>query len=139
MRKRRQVATKLLGPLCLLAVMIGLGAPALSRADDPPLVDLSSDPWFVGWSELLPPTYMGVDTDSADQCVAGRIQCVDRVATRLQQQVNDLGCDHNAVFSLAYARTTEKASPAAKVPWLAIRTPELSSSRASSRPVVGSW
>jgi len=110
MRMRRRVATKLLGPLCLFAVMIGLGAPALSRADGPPLVDLSSDPWFVGWSELLPPTYMGVDTGSADVCVAGRIQCVDRVAKRLQQQVADLGCNHNAVFSLAYARTTEKVA-----------------------------
>ena len=53
---------------------------------------------------------MGVDTDSADLCVAGRIQCVDRVARRLKQQVTRLGCDRNAVFSLAYARTTEKVA-----------------------------
>jgi hypothetical protein len=109
-----------------VAVLIGLGAPAVSRADGLPIVDLSSDPWFVGWSELLPPAYMGVDTGSADLCVAGRIQCVDRVARRLQQQVGGLGCDHNAVFSLAYARTTEKVAavqrgnPAffADSPWL---------------------
>jgi hypothetical protein len=106
----RWVTGRLLGLCCLLGVMVGLGAPAVARADDLPIVDLASDPWFVGWSELLPPTYMGVDTDSADLCVAGRIQCVDRVATRLQQQVADLGCDHNAVFSLAYARTTEKVA-----------------------------
>ena len=107
MRMRRRVATTLLGVLCLL---IGLGAPAVSRADGQPIVDLSSDPWFVGWSELLPPAYMGVEPGSADLCVAGRIQCVDRVARRLQRQVDDLGCDHNAVFSLAYARTTEKVA-----------------------------
>ena len=106
----RRVAASLLGVLCLLGVMIGLAAPAVARADGLPIVDISSDPWFVGWSELLPPAYMGVDTGSADLCVAGRIQCVDRVATRLQQQVAGLGCDHNAVFSLAYARTTEKVA-----------------------------
>jgi hypothetical protein len=110
MGTRKRFATALIGTLCLVAVMIGLGAPAVSRADDLPVVDLSSDPWFVGWSEVLPPAYMGVDTDSADLCVAGRIQCVDRVAARLQRQVSDLGCDHNAVFSLAYARTTEKVA-----------------------------
>ena len=99
-----------LGLFCLLGVMIGLGAPAVARADDLPIVDLSSDPWFIGWSELLPAGYMGVNTDSADDCVAGRIQCVDRVAKRLEQQVSSLGCNHNAVFSLAYQRTTEKVA-----------------------------
>jgi hypothetical protein len=111
--------------VCLLAV-VGLAAPATARAQGLPTVDLESDPWFVGWSELLPPTYMGVDTDSSDICVAGRIQCVDRVAHRLERQVADLGCDHNAVFSLAYARTTqavaavERADPAffSDNPWL---------------------
>ena len=107
MGTRRRVATALTGLICLV---IGLGAPAVSRAGDLPVVDLSSDPWFVGWSELLPPAYMGVDTDSADLCVAGRIQCVDLVATRLKRQVTVLGCDHNAVFSLAYARTSEKVA-----------------------------
>jgi hypothetical protein len=111
---------------CLLGVIIGLASPAVGRADGLPTIDLSGDPWFVGWSELLPPTYMGVDTGSADVCVAGRIECVDRVANRLERQVAGLGCDHNAVFSLAYARTTQKvaavqrANPAffADTPWL---------------------
>ena len=107
MRARRPVAARLLGLFCLLGVMIGLGAPAAARADGLPIVDLSSDPWFIGWSELLPSAYMGVNTDSADLCVAGRIQCVDRVAKRLEQQVASLGCDHNAVFSLAYADDRE--------------------------------
>jgi hypothetical protein len=67
-----------------------------------------------------------VDTDSSDACVAGRIECVDQVARRLERQISDLDCDHNAIFSLAYARTTEKvaaverADPAffADTPWL---------------------
>jgi len=96
--------------LCLLAVTLALSWPAVGRADGLPTVDLSSDPWFVGWSALLPPGYLGTDTDSSDVCVAGRIACVDRVAHKLEQQVSNLGCDHNAVFSLAYARTTEKVA-----------------------------
>ena len=79
MSVRRPIAPRLLGLLCLLGVTIGLGAPAAARADGLPIVDLSSDPWFVGWSELLPPAYMGVNTASADQCVAGRIQCLSLI------------------------------------------------------------
>jgi hypothetical protein len=109
-RAPRRVTARVLGLFCLLGVIVGLTAPAVARADGLPTVDLSSDPWFVGWSQLLPPAYMGVDTDSADLCVAGRIQCVDRVIKRLEQQVADLGCDHNGVFSLAYARTSEKVA-----------------------------
>jgi len=58
----------------------------------------------------LPPGYLGVDCDSSDACVAGRIACVDKFARRLERQVSDLGCNHNAIFSLAYARTTEKVA-----------------------------
>jgi hypothetical protein len=101
-------AAKLIGWLCLLGVVCGLWSPPASRADGLPTVDLSSDPWFVNWTAALPPGYLGVDTDSSDACVAGRIACVDKVARRLEQQVSALGCNHNAVFSLAYARTTEK-------------------------------
>jgi hypothetical protein len=112
--------------MCLAALVFLVCSPAAARADALPTVDLTSDPWYVGWSELLPPGYLGVDTDSSDVCVAGRIACVDGVIRRLERQVSDLGCDHNAVFSLAYARTSEKvaaverADPAffADNPWL---------------------
>jgi hypothetical protein len=107
---RRLQAAKLLCLLCLLGGGLGLWSPAAGRADALPTVDLSSDPWFVGWSSALPAGYLGVDTDSSDACVAGRIACVDQVARRLERQVSDLGCDHNAIFSLAYARTTEKVA-----------------------------
>ena len=107
---RTRVTAGKLGLCWLLGMVIGLGLPAVGHADGLPTIDLSGDPWFVGWSELLPPTYMGVDTDSADVCVAGRIECVDRVADRLERQVAGLGCDHNAVFSLAYARTSQKVA-----------------------------
>jgi hypothetical protein len=112
--------------ICLLGVLIGLWMPATGRAAGLPIVDLSSDPWYVGWSAVLPPGYLGDDTDSSDACVAGRISCVTSFARRLERQVANLGCNHNAVFSLAYARTTEKvaaveqAQPTffADTPWL---------------------
>jgi Family of unknown function (DUF5995) len=114
----------LLGLVCLMGV--SLASPVAARADGLPGVDLSGDPWFVNWTALLPPAYLGVDTSSSDICVAGKIKCVDRVAQRLERQLSSLGCNHNAVFSLAYARTTEKiaqverADPSffADTPWL---------------------
>src|SRR5919197_2066432 len=110
MGARRIVAARPLGLVCLLGLLVGLAAPPAGRADVLPTVDLSSDPWFVNWSALPPPVYLGVDTDSSDMCVAGRIQCVDRVGTKLERQVSDLQCNNNEVFSLAYARTTEKVA-----------------------------
>src|SRR6188472_3517034 len=104
---RRRAAGRRLGLLCLLGVMIGLALPAVGRAGLPP-VDLSADPWFVGWSSALPPLYMGLNTDSSDICVSGRIKCVDRTAQRLERQLSKLRCNHNAIFSLAYTRMTEK-------------------------------
>ena len=103
-----------LGLLALLGAMVGLAMPSAGRADLP-VVDLSSDPWFIGWSQALPPAYLGMDPDSADPCRAGRIECVDRVASRLERQVAVEGCDHNAVFSLSYARTTEKVAATERV------------------------
>jgi Family of unknown function (DUF5995) len=108
--KRSARAARLLALLCLVAAAIALWSPAAGRADGPPLVDLSSDPWFVNWTALFPAGYLGVDTNSSDVCVAGKIACVDRVARKLEGQVSALHCDHNAVFSLAYARTTEKVA-----------------------------
>jgi Family of unknown function (DUF5995) len=101
-----RVAVRRLGLVWLLGLVFVLGLPGVGRATLPP-VDLSSDPWFIGWSSALPPAYMGVNTASSDICVAGSIKCVTRTALRLERQVASLGCDHNAVFSLAYARTTE--------------------------------
>jgi hypothetical protein len=112
--------------LCLLGLIVGLWLPATVRASSLPVVDLSSDPWYVGWSSLLPSGYLGDDTDSSDACLSGRLACVFKFARRLEGQVSTLDCNHNAVFSLAYARTTEKiaaieqAQPDffADTPWL---------------------
>ena len=112
--------------ICLLVMIVGLWLPATVRASGLPIVDLSSDPWFVGWSSLFPPAYLGDNTDSSDDCVAGRLACVIKFGNRLEKQVSNLDCNHNAVFSLAYARTTEKIEAVEKAqphffadtPWL---------------------
>jgi hypothetical protein len=99
MGTHRGFGARPLGLVCLVGVIVGLALPAAGRADGLPVVD--PDPWYLSWTSLLPPAYLGVDTDSADDCVAGRIACVDRVARKLDRQISGLGCDHNAVFSLA--------------------------------------
>jgi hypothetical protein len=124
MGTHRGFGARPLGLVCLVGVIVGLALPAAGRADGLPVVD--PDPWYLSWTSLLPPAYLGVDTDSADDCVAGRIACVDRVARKLDRQISGLGCNHNAVFSLAYARTTEYVAAAERAnpeffsdnPWL---------------------
>jgi Family of unknown function (DUF5995) len=88
--------------VALAAVVLGLAAPGAVAANEPP---------FVGWSALLPglslPPY---DAASSDDCVAGRIQCVDgtiREMTRRFERLAD-SCDHDAVFALTYLRVTEE-------------------------------
>ena len=112
--------------LVVAACVVALLAAATPALASNPIVDLTSDPWFVNWSAALAPTYLGVNTDSSDACVAGKISCVDKEARRMEKQLTALGCDHNAIFSLAYARTTEevasyeRAHPTyfADTPWL---------------------
>jgi hypothetical protein len=49
------------------------------------------------------------DPTSSDDCVAGRFQCVDKVINEMHRRFQPLAksCDHDAVFALAYLRTTE--------------------------------
>ncbi len=70
----------------------------------------AEDPLFVNWSELLPGLTSGYDPSDANDCKAGRIQCVDSVIREMDRRLGFLArdCDHNAVFALAYLRTTEE-------------------------------
>jgi hypothetical protein len=88
--------------LVLLAVAVfALVLPAAAVAEDPP---------FVGWSALLPGLSLPYDTDSPDDCVAGRVQCVEKVVRQMTRRFDSLAssCDHDAVFSLVYLRVTEE-------------------------------
>jgi hypothetical protein len=79
---------------------LALGA-APAAADDPP---------FLEWSSLLPGLTFGYEPSSEHDCVAGREKCVDAVIREMQRRFEPLAdaCDHDAVFALAYLRTTEE-------------------------------
>ena len=57
----------------------------------------------------MPPLTAHFDPNSADDCIAGRVQCVKKTIQQMQHRFDGLAaaCDHDAVFSLAYLRTTE--------------------------------
>jgi Family of unknown function (DUF5995) len=84
----------------LLALLL-LGFPAVTRAEDPP---------FVGWTALLPGFTVGYEPSSENDCVAGRTRCVDAVIREMGRRFDPLAsaCDHDAIFSLTYLRTTEE-------------------------------
>jgi hypothetical protein len=86
-----------------LAFSIALGvvlSQAPSRADDPPLVN---------WARLLPGLLDPFTPNSANDCVAGRPDCVDAAIAEMTRRFDIVGssCDHTAIFSLAYLRTTQ--------------------------------
>jgi Family of unknown function (DUF5995) len=88
--------------LALLAlVLLSLARPVSAVAEDPP---------FVGWSSLLPGLSLPYDVTSPDDCVAGRVQCVDKVIREMTKRFEPLAssCDHDAIFALTYLRVTEE-------------------------------
>ena len=81
--------------------LVCLVVPVAARADDPP---------FVGWTELLPGFTAEYVPSSDNDCTAGRTRCVNAVIREMQRRFGPLAtaCDHDAVFSLTYLRTTEE-------------------------------
>jgi hypothetical protein len=69
----------------------------------------AEDPVFVPWTALLPSIAAPYDPDDPDICRAGRVSCVDNVIREMTRRFDPLAasCDHDAVFALAYLRTTE--------------------------------
>jgi hypothetical protein len=84
----------------LLALLL-LAAPGAADADDPP---------FVGWTTLLPGLTTEYAPSSDNDCAAGRVRCVDAVIREMRRRFDPLAaaCDHDAIFSLTYLRTTEE-------------------------------
>jgi hypothetical protein len=66
-------------------------------------------PVFVDWSSLLPTFTEAYEPSSANECVSGRPACLDKTIREMQRRFAPLGraCAHNAVFGLAYLRTTQ--------------------------------
>ena len=84
-----------------LLALVFFAAPALASADDPP---------FLGWTALLPGLTTEFVPDSDNDCAAGRTRCVDAVIREMDRRFDPLAeaCDHDAIFSLTYLRTTEE-------------------------------
>lgn len=109
-RERRLHRAAVAAPLAAVVATVASVVPAgAARADDPP---------FVGWSAALPSLSWTYQPNSSDDCVAGRITCVDRTITAMRKRLDPLAasCDHAAVFSLAYLRTTEVYRRTAETP-----------------------
>jgi hypothetical protein len=85
----------------LVALLLLLAAPVAASAEDPP---------FVGWTALLPGLTTEYEPSSDNDCAAGRTRCVDAVIREMQRRFDPLAkaCDHDAIFSLTYLRTTEE-------------------------------
>ena len=85
----------------LALVVFALAWPAAAAAEDPP---------FVGWTALLPGLSVPYDATSPDDCIAGRVQCVDKTVREMTRRFGPLAssCDHNAIFALTYLRVTEE-------------------------------
>jgi hypothetical protein len=92
--------TRLAAVAFLLISASFVPAPRTVRADGP---------IFVDWPSLLPGLTDEFDPSSENVCVAGRPQCVDAVIREMKRRFEPLGesCHHNAVFALAYLRTTQ--------------------------------
>ena len=79
----------------------------------------AADPMFVDWASLLPGSPgLAYEPSSADECVSGRIQCVEKVVREMTRRFDGLAatCDHDAIFALTYLRTTEEYYRAATTP-----------------------
>jgi hypothetical protein len=87
--------------VCILIAGSLVLAPSGARADDPP---------FLGWTALLPGLTTEFNPSSANDCTAGRTQCVDAVIREMRRRFDPLAtaCDHDSIFALAYLRTTEE-------------------------------
>jgi len=104
----------ILSAVLALAAVLSVAPPA--GADDPP---------FIGWSATLPALATTYYPGSADACIAGQFSCVKKTIKQMKARFDPLAasCDHNAVFSLAYLRTTEAYLKAAMEPGFFQDTP----------------
>jgi hypothetical protein len=93
-----------------MAIVLSLSVLAGPAAAD--------DPLYLNWATELPATASEYDPSALDDCRSGRLQCVDKVIREMTRRFDDLAgaCDHDALFSLAYLRTTEEYKRAAETP-----------------------
>lgn len=92
----------------LRGILAGAGAILACMASAAPAS--ADDPTYLGWTDLFPGLSQGFEPSSEDNCRSGRSTCVDKVIREMERAFGPLeeSCDHDAVFSLAYLRTTEE-------------------------------
>jgi hypothetical protein len=79
----------------------------------------AADPAMVDWTSLLPGNpALTYEPSSADECVSGKLNCVDKVIREMTRRFDGLAatCDHDAIFALTYLRTTQEYYRAATTP-----------------------
>ncbi len=94
---RRRMIVLIVAPSAALSMWLPTSS---AWADDPP---------FIGWSAVMPALTYQYNPNSLDACVAGRVQCVEQTVRVMQKRFDPLtaACSHDAVFALAYLRTTQ--------------------------------
>lgn len=102
----RRAATMTIGFLLAVVLAVSMLPGAVARADSP---------LFLGWTALLPPLLDQYTTEEATECAAGAPGCVDATIAHMSNRFSPLAtsCDHRAIFSLAYLRTTQTYKTAA--------------------------
>jgi Family of unknown function (DUF5995) len=108
----RQLRHRTWGSALALTLLVafwgaGSGGPAVA-----------ADPIFIGWSSLLPAWVYTFTPNSQNACIAGRPACVQQTLRTMNRRFapQATSCSHNAVFSLAYLRTTEEYARTAAQP-----------------------
>src|SRR3712207_4938404 len=99
-----------------LLLVLALAVPAPATAQEPPFVD---------WSSLLPGLTTAFQPDSDNDCASGRVRCIDAAIREMQRRFGPLAaaCDHDAIFALAYLRTTQQYRLAVANPSFFVDTP----------------
>jgi Family of unknown function (DUF5995) len=95
--------------MAVIGVVLAIGMSAAARAQDPP---------YVEWSGLLPGLTTEYVPSSENLCSAGQVGCVDATIREMERRFAPLAasCDHDAIFALAYLRTTEEYRRAVEDP-----------------------
>lgn len=87
----------------MLAVLVGLVVGVTAGPAR------AGDPLYIGLTGVLPAFAWEHVPSSSDECAAGRVSCVERSVRTMERRLEPLAaaCSHQAVFALAYLRTTQ--------------------------------
>lgn len=97
------------GAISLSLAATVVGGTSMARA---------SEPTYVPWTDLLPSWTNEFIPTSENICVAGKPNCVKSTIREMQRRFAPLAksCSHQAIFSLAYLRTTQEYARTAADP-----------------------